>query len=54
MDEVYEEFKGTGNMELHPSRVRSLKTCVSAIDYNRSGTRSKEELSNHQEERQKM
>ena len=44
MDEViYEEFKGTGNMELHLSRKIAEKRVFPAIDYNRSGTR-KEEL----------
>ena len=40
MDEViYEEFKGTGNMELHLSRKIAEKRVFPAIDYNRSGTR---------------
>jgi len=44
MDEViFEEFKGTGNMELHLSRLLSDKRVYPAIDINRSGTR-KEEL----------
>jgi transcription termination factor Rho len=44
MDEViYEEFKGTGNMELHLDRKLSEKRIFPAIDINRSGTR-KEEL----------
>ncbi|SUH40949.1 transcription termination factor Rho [Salmonella enterica subsp. enterica] len=39
MDEViYEEFKGTGNMELHLSRKIAEKRGLPAIDYNRSGT----------------
>ncbi len=47
MDEViYEEFKGTGNMELHLSRKIAEKRVFPAIDYNRSGTR-KEELLYH-------
>ena len=38
MDEViYEEFKGTGNMELHLSRKIAEKRVFPAIDYNRSG-----------------
>ena len=54
MDEViYEEFKGTGNMELHLSRKIAEKRVFPAIDYNRSGTR-KEELLTTQEELQKM
>ncbi len=37
MDEViYEEFKGTGNMELHLSRKIAEKRVFPAIDYNRS------------------
>lgn len=54
MDEViYEEFKGTGNMELHLSRKIAEKRVFLAIDYNRSGTR-KEELLTTQDELQKM
>ena len=44
MDEViYEEFKGTGNMELHLERRIAEKRVFPAININRSGTR-KEEL----------
>ncbi len=44
MDEViFEEFKGTGNMELHLDRKLSDRRIFPAIDINRSGTR-KEEL----------
>jgi len=44
MDEViYEEFKGTGNMELHLDRKLSERRIFPAIDIQRSGTR-KEEL----------
>ena len=44
MDEViFEEFKGTGNMEIHLDRRLSDKRVFPAIDINRSGTR-KEEL----------
>ena len=44
MDEViFEEFKGTGNMEIHLDRKLSDKRVFPAIDINRSGTR-KEEL----------
>lgn len=47
MDEViYEEFKGTGNMELHLSRKIAEKRVFPAIDYNRSGTRKEELLTN--------
>jgi transcription termination factor Rho len=54
MDEViYEEFKGTGNMELHLNRKIAEKRVFPAIDYNRSGTR-REELLTTQDELQKM
>ena len=44
MDEViFEEFKGTGNMELHLDRKLADRRLFPAIDINRSGTR-KEEL----------
>ncbi|MFW5798177.1 MAG: transcription termination factor Rho [Planctomycetota bacterium] len=50
MDEViFEEFKGTGNMELHLDRRLADKRVWPAIDINRSGTR-KEELLLHPEE----
>jgi transcription termination factor Rho len=50
MDEViFEEFKGTGNMELHLDRRLVDKRVWPAIDVNRSGTR-KEELLVHPEE----
>ncbi len=45
MDEViYEEFKGTGNMEVHLSRRISEKRVYPAIDINRSGTRREDLL----------
>jgi transcription termination factor Rho len=54
MDEViYEEFKGTGNMELHLSRKVSEKRVFPAININRSGTR-REELITKTDELQKM
>jgi transcription termination factor Rho len=54
MDEViYEEFKGTGNMELHLSRKIAEKRIFPAIDFNRSGTR-REELLSANAELQKM
>src|SRR5436190_58728 len=50
MDEViFEEFKGTGNMELHLDRRLVDKRVWPAIDINRSGTR-KEELLHHPQE----
>ncbi len=54
MDEViYEEFKGTGNMELHLSRKIADKRVYPAIDVTRSGTR-REELLTSPDELQKM
>jgi len=54
MDEViYEEFKGTGNMELHLNRRISEKRVFPAIDINRSGTR-REELLTGEDELQKI
>lgn len=54
MDEViFEEFKGTGNMELHLSRRIAEKRVFPAIDFNRSGTR-KEDLLTTPDELQKM
>ena len=45
MDEViYEEFKGTGNMEIHLDRRMMEKRVYPAIDINRSGTRREELL----------
>ena len=50
MDEViFEEFKGTGNMEVHLDRKLVDKRVWPAIDINRSGTR-KEELLMHPDE----
>jgi transcription termination factor Rho len=54
MDEViFEEFKGTGNMELHLDRALSDKRIFPAIEMAKSGTR-KEELLYHPEEMQKV
>ncbi|AWB68832.1 transcription termination factor Rho [Saccharobesus litoralis] len=54
MDEViYEEFKGTGNSEIHLNRKIAEKRVFPAIDINRSGTR-REELLTSSEELQKM
>ncbi|MFQ6371896.1 transcription termination factor Rho [Shewanella sp. YIC-542] len=54
MDEViYEEFKGTGNQELHLSRKAAEKRVFPAIDFNRSGTRREEKLTTA-DELQKM
>ena len=43
-DMIYEEFKGTGNMEVHLDRKLSEKRIFPAIDMNRSGTRREEML----------
>ena len=54
MDEViYEEFKGTGNMEIHLDRRIAEKRIYPAININRSGTR-REELLTTQEELQRI
>ena len=54
MDEViFEEFKGTGNSELHLDRRLVEKRVYPAIDVNRSGTR-KEELLLHPEEYERI
>ncbi|AVG14142.1 transcription termination factor Rho [Paenibacillus larvae] len=43
-DVIYEEFKGTGNMELHLDRKLAEKRIFPAIDIRRSGTRREEML----------
>jgi len=43
-DMVYEEFKGTGNMEMHLNRKLAEKRIFPAIDVDRSGTRREELL----------
>lgn len=43
-DLIYEEFKGTGNMELHLVRFLAEKRIFPAIDVTRSGTRQEELL----------
>jgi transcription termination factor Rho len=52
-DVIYEEFKGTGNMEVHLNRRIAEKRIYPAIDINRSGTR-REELLTTPDELQKM
>lgn len=42
-DVIFEEFKGTGNMEIHLDRKLVEKRIFPAVDINKSGTR-KEEL----------
>ncbi len=48
-DVIFEEFKGTGNMELTLSRRLSEKRIFPAIDINKSGTRKEELLLNEDE-----
>ena len=48
-DVIYEEFKGTGNMEIHLDRKLSEKRIFPAIDLNRSGTRREELLLDQKE-----
>lgn len=43
-DVIYEEFKGTGNMELHLNRQMSERRIFPAIDLNKSGTRREDLL----------
>ena len=52
-DVIYEEFKGTGNMEVHLDRRIAEKRIFPAININRSGTR-REELLMPENELQKM
>lgn len=48
-DVIFEEFKGTGNMELHLDRKLSEKRIFPAIDINKSGTRREELLLSQKE-----
>ena len=48
-DVIYEEFKGTGNMELHLDRIIAEKRIYPAININRSGTRREEKLTGEQD-----
>jgi transcription termination factor Rho len=52
-DVIYEEFKGTGNMEIHLDRRIAEKRIFPSININRSGTR-REELMTKPDELQKM
>ncbi len=52
-DVIYEEFKGTGNMEIHLDRRMAEKRIYPAINVNRSGTR-REELLIEQSQLQKI
>ena len=48
-DVIYEEFKGTGNMEIHLDRRLTEKRIFPAIDLNRSSTRKEELLLSQKE-----
>lgn len=48
-DVIFEEFKGTGNMEIHLDRKLSEKRIFPAIDINKSGTRREELLLNQKQ-----
>lgn len=52
-DVIYEEFKGTGNMEIHLDRKIAEKRIFPAVNINRSGTR-REELLTKADELQKI
>jgi transcription termination factor Rho len=52
-DVIYEEFKGTGNMEIHLDRKIAERRIYPAININKSGTR-REELLTNPDELQKM
>ena len=52
-DVIYEEFKGTGNMEIHLDRKIAEKRIFPAVNINRSGTR-REEILTKPDELQKM
>ncbi len=52
-DVIYEEFKGTGNLELHLDRKLAERRIFPAIDIRRSGTR-REELLQGKEELEKL
>ncbi len=49
-DVIFEEFKGTGNMEVHLDRKLSEKRIFPAIDVNKSGTRREDLLLNKKEQ----
>ena len=48
-DVIFEEFKGTGNMEVHLDRKLSEKRIFPAIDINKSGTRKEDLLLSEKE-----
>lgn len=53
-DVIFEEFKGTGNMEVYLDRKLSDKRIFPAIDINRSGTRKEELLLTDEDELNKV
>ena len=48
-DVIFEEFKGTGNMEVHLDRNLSERRIFPAIDINKSGTRREDLLLSNDE-----
>ena len=48
-DVIYEEFKGTGNMEIHLDRRIAEKRIFPSININRSGTRREEKITDQDE-----
>ena len=48
-DVIYEEFKGTGNMEIHLDRRLAERRIYPAIDIKKSGTRREELLLSKEE-----
>lgn len=48
-DMIFEEFKGTGNMEVHLDRKLQERRIFPAIDIYKSGTRKEDELLSHDE-----
>ena len=52
-DVIYEEFKGTGNMEIHLERKVAEKRIFPSVNINRSGTR-REEILTKADELQKI
>lgn len=49
-DIIYEEFKGTGNMEIHLDRKLSERRIFPAVDLYKSGTRKEELLLSEEEQ----
>ena len=53
-DVIFEEFKGTGNMEVHLDRKLSEKRIFPAIDVNKSGTRREDLLLTEEEKHHRL